>query len=323
MTLTNQNESRREVEIDGVLKRVQQHCLLVTLNVHCWQGCPQIEDAYVAYNEQELDTRVSTLPRWKLMPRSWQSKFHGLESKARTAIKTYSVPFSLRGVYIVPLVNAEELFTRLREIRELYIVLVDQFLEDYDSWIDDLKESLQEAFETVKGYIPPKQKLKYKFGIEWAIVPMGQPGNTVDDFSISDLVREAKQTMADMVMSSVETMVQQPRAELAEAIDNLVKIISKENRAALKGASLEKLYKAFQKYRSFASIIDTEGKLLNLLDNVENELEGVSTRQINRDESIRDGLLQVLGAVQTEVNMELNSKSSLDKFKRTIRLQEK
>jgi len=307
--------------VEDIMKKVQQHCLLVTLNIHCWQGRPQIDEASVSINDDELDDETATQPHWKLMPKQWRAKFQNLEGKARGLIKQYSVPFKLRGVYIVPIVDADELFGGLREVRDGYENVTSQFVDCYDEWVDALRAKYgEDKFNMAVKHIPSKKYLPHKFGIEWAIVPMGRPGDTIDDFAVSDLVREAKTTMNKMIIDSVETMIRQPREELAEAVASLTKMLSADGNGRVKTASLEKVQRSFNKYRNFAQMIGEDSAALQIMRQVDAQLDGLSPQTLNRDEQIRDDLLGVLSSLKNEIADEAKTIATFDKFKRNLEI---
>jgi hypothetical protein len=305
------------VFIDQALLQIQRHCLLVTLHVKAWVGQPTIDEANVTVDGEELDDDKATSPHWRLMPNNWKTKFKTLESRARTLIREHSVPFRLRGVHVVPITMAENLFAQLRVLKEQYEITTKMFIDSYGEWTKQLKDKLGEL--AIK-HVPLKHKLYKKFAMEWAIVPMGQPGDTIDDFEMSDLVREARDTMGKLIMESVETMITQPKQELAEAVQNLVDMIENNEKVAVRSASLDKLQKTFNKYRSFASFIDSDGRIVEMLNKVDKTMDGVSPKMINRDEDIRDGLLTALKALNKEVAEESKTLASFDKFKRAINI---
>jgi len=317
--LRNDNSSQKSVEVNNILMKVQQYCLLVTLHVHYWIGNPQIENPNVIVEEEAIDQQVAP-PRWKLMPKLWRTQFQKLETKARGIIGTYSVPFKLRGVYIVPIESAIPLFENLNEVRSQFNEVTDSFIGSYDEWVSSLKTDLgNKLFQLVKKHIPTKKKLGDKFGIEWAIVPMGQPSTNFEDYNVNTLVSEAREAMNKIIADSVETMIKQPREELVEAVNSVVGLVNADKKF-LKSSSHENLQKAFNKYRSFANIIDNDGTILNLMKNIEGQLDGITARDINRDEEVRNGLVVILNQLKTEAEDEVKSDGVLNKFKRAINL---
>lgn len=292
----------------NVLQKLQQHCLLITLHVCRWGGSSAIDGATTVVDELELDLNDSTLPRWKLLPRIWQTKFQGLEGKARALIKEYSVPFNLRGVYVVPLTVADSLFSKLEEVRDNYDDTTAQFVASYDDWVGNLKDKLGTAFNSAKKNIPSKTELKTKFSIEWAILPIGYSEN---DFSNSALITRAKETMQKLVLESIHTMIRAPRLELAHTINN---IVSGEDSKNIRSPTLEKLLKSFEKYLSFAFIVDPTGESIAHIKQIKDLIYGLSAREINRDEDLRIQLMELLKELHVELVDESKIAETFDNF---------
>lgn len=280
----------------GVLDKIQQHCLLITLNVRCWHGRPQIDEANVSIDTETLTVEDATQPRWKLMPVSWQRQFQKLESKARNLIKVYSVPFKLRGVYVVPIGEADELFGRLRDVRDRYNELVDEFVDDYDEWTTALRSKLGEArYEKASNHIPDKKRMRKKFGLEWAIVPMGKTASTV---ATSDYMTEAEKTMDKLIDESFNNIVKQPKLELIAAISKMMNSLL-NNRTTIRRPTIERLRRAIAKCRGFQQLTDDSiGSVGAAIDTINNTLDDLSPQRLNRDVELRQELVHELNDIR-------------------------
>lgn len=281
------------------IERIQQYCLLVTLHVRAWTGQPQIDGASVLVGEEQITDVDTTLPRWKLLPKGQKAKFQQLEKQARSLIKSVSVPFKLRGVYIVPLVEADELFKQLHDVKKQYQETVDEFLNNYDGWLEELRNSMAEQnFTVVRKCIPSKYELKRMFAIEWAVLPIGHPAPTAVNIGTTDLIREAYTNMGALIMESYNNMIRQPFDELNEAATGLATALS--GTTSVRRPTVTKFEKAVKKYRNFANIVGGNQDVLLKLNDIERVVDfSAPLIGLNRDQNLRQELAEILSNLET------------------------
>lgn len=310
-----------EETLDGakVLKKVMGRCLLITFTFHRWRGNYQIEDSEMLKEGKKIPKSLTTPGRWKLIPKDVNEKFNTLEAEARNTLAKYSVPFSMHGVYIVPISKADELFTKLKAIRDKLDDYVSNLYSDeaYAAILEEIEKEVGSnvaALESIKKVFPSKEEIKKKYGIVWAIAPIGSPN--VDFEDPSEFIQEAREATNKLVMNSVESMLTQPRKEVADAINNLLELLEKNkkgSKGSVRKASLDNIKEAFDKLRSFSFLADDA--LLEAMKDAEEQLD-IEPKKLNSDAAAAENLSKVLRAISEVAE---NNNATIETFNRFTR----
>lgn len=206
------------------LSAITKHVFIVLLQVSWPKLAYQIADAIVEIEidgkkasddkkKQEIAERFRTNPQWQLMPESWRKKLGNLESRARTAVNSASVQFAARGMAVVPVLRAAEVFRNLRTLRTEMQQYRDEFVGEYEKILENLKAELgDELYARAAKKLPDADAVKNKFAIVWAIVPTGGRSNVSPQQF--DLLERAINTGISLATSKKQT----PPAVLIEAL---------------------------------------------------------------------------------------------------------
>jgi hypothetical protein len=301
----------------AVIRKIQEVCVLVTLRVHRWHGKDKADEVEVQCGGNKVGKRISA-PQWELMPKKWKETFQAVESKARSILDFYSIRSPIRGSRFVPLRKAEELFEKLANIRAELDAAADKFCtpEEYEAMIKDLDTDLAGSAWVAQRHLPLLKDLRGKFGMDWFVIPIAEPGSAMTDNS-SLYVKEAQATLNKVVMESVEAMVKEPRQNLADAVARLKEQVSKDSRR-IRSDTINSVRSAFQEYQNWAFMADDQ--TLTALQELEGKLEGVKPKEINSNQSVADGLNVGLTALQNQLKDEDAILHGFNKFRRAVKL---
>lgn len=175
------------VEGERLLQEITKQVFIVVL--HC--GWPklkyQISDAIVAVagnDEQstEIAAEFRTNPQWDLLPSSWAKRLGNLESRIRSALSSASVQFAVaRGMAVLPVSRAAEVFNNLRMLRTEMETARDEFVAEYEQILATLREQLgDELYNKAAKKLPSANEIAAKFIVVWGIVPCGNRANVAD-----------------------------------------------------------------------------------------------------------------------------------------------
>jgi hypothetical protein len=179
-------------EGENLLQQITRHVFLTLLHISYPKLSYQIADAIVAVageddTKKEIAEKFRSKPQWNLLPEEWRRKLGNLEGRARGTLDAASIHFAVRGIAVLPIARAGEIFAALRSFRAEMEAFRDEFTAEYESILNELKSELDEdLYARAARKLPDKDEIKKKFGIVWAIVPAG--GSSID-ISKLNLVR--------------------------------------------------------------------------------------------------------------------------------------
>jgi hypothetical protein len=163
-----------------LLEQITRQVFIVVL--HCsWPKLKyQIADAVVAVTDEddkktEIDSEFRTDPQWSLMPAAWSKKLTNLESRIRSTLSVASIQFAAaRGMAVLPVTRAADVFRNLRMLRTEMEQQRDAFVAEYTKILATLQEKLgKELYAKAAKRLPDIKEIASKFSVVWAIVPTG------------------------------------------------------------------------------------------------------------------------------------------------------
>lgn len=307
----------RTTDTDDLVSLLQQHCMVVSLNVSWPKLANQIDNSEVVVRVNEEDIPVDksdrTAPQWVLLPAEWKKKFQKLESKSRTALSSVSIDMTGVGLHIVPAGRAEQLFRQLTELRDELYREADAFAEVYPGILSELRiKHGPDLFKRIERKLPSPEEVRRKFRIRWAVVTLGDTEH--DSITDSDMLREAKQQMRSLVAETVEEMARQPRQEIAEAIDHLTNQIREQK--MIRQGTLNGVRKAFDRLRAFDFLADSE--LLREVDAAEQMLNAYQPSDLNSNNALGQKLTEALQVTRRLATNDMEAANSVRKFRRIL-----
>jgi hypothetical protein len=179
---------------EQLLDRITKHVFLVMLSISYPKLSYQIADAVVEIKgaddeKTEIEAEFRTNPQWNLLPSAWRKKFSNVEGRARAVLANASIPFATRGITVLPVTKAGEVFSQLRELRDELQQYRDEFSDDYEQVLAALKVNLgDELYAKAARKLPTKAAIRNKFGMLWAIMPAGGSGSNISDEKLDTIV---------------------------------------------------------------------------------------------------------------------------------------
>lgn len=312
-----------------VFKKIMSRCLLVSMTFSRWRGAYQIEKAEVTTEGKTVPQEISTPGRWKLVPESFNKKLQALESEARALLSKYSVPFSMPGVYIIPLDSADALFQRLQVVRTKLEEEADNLCspENYALLLSQLHSAVngdEELYQVACKFVPSREDMRKKFGMCWPIVPIGAPNEEFAD-SPSEFIKEARAETAKMVKDAIDTLLNEPRKEFADALDNLNNILLKNlgneaKNGGVRQASIDSVRNALAKLRSFEFVADNE--LLKQMSSLDDVLKDTTPKKLNSSMVTAKALSVTLNTIANKARDDDASVQKFDRFSRSLDFEE-
>ena len=181
-------------EIDALLKGIQSHALWVSLSVSRPRMNYQISDATVSIatdqGTTQIDNEMLQSPRWKLLPDESNDKFNHLESAARRTLAGAALAFpAIKGITLLPITRASEVFQGLRRINGRFDRERQQFIEGYDQLLKDLQSKLTAVvYNKIKYKLPAKERLTSLFRIRIMTLPIGGGSTSIDQEKLAKVI---------------------------------------------------------------------------------------------------------------------------------------
>lgn len=333
-----------ETQTESLLDAVTKHVFLVMLRISWPKMSYQIDNAVVEVakegNTHLVDKNLHSAPQWRLMPEKWRKRLVSLESKARATLRNASVHFATRGVSVLPVTRAEEVFNQLREHRDQMNRYRDEFTEQYSLVLDDLKDKLDPTlYNAVLHKLPSEKAISDKFGVIWAIIPVGgskffRPEqihklrnalrdaedagvvSAVDARKMLEKFEKDQETPSQYTDAVTGHIIKEARQQMESLTREAVERMIEEPKQVLADA-VSNLLKSLNKpdrmirsgtldrvRRAFELVEGFEflatGELLDSIRECRGRLEEVSPTSLNRDRDIGSQLAQSLRAVQQQ-----------------------
>jgi Protein of unknown function (DUF3150) len=192
----------------AVLQEIKRNCFLLSVTVHRWDGKYLVRGSTVHLANTELDDKLTTAPRWKLMPETWHKRIQPFVSQVRAVVYRVGVPFK-DGVYIVPKQRARELMATVRDIRERYRSVAAEFVSAWPDIVTQLERKIcrevgEEQWFSLSQKIPIETELLKLFDIEVGLWPIGGagggiPGEMLDSLDcLKDQLSEAREAVVSL-----------------------------------------------------------------------------------------------------------------------------
>lgn len=324
-------ETQESPLAENRLRAMEEQVILLAPSFGCYRGQYQLPKSKttVELDGHEVEGGSVTTPRSKLMTNTypkdragtvWKVRLQRISNRQRALIEKYSVPFPIRGVRIVPKTAAHEFFRELDDIKRDLQEAADEFVADLDSIVDQIRENTDaEVFKAIQNKIPTdRQQMRAKFYVD--VVPVEIAGGMGDPTVLTDrdlqqhydLVREACQRK---VNEAIETMIAQPRQQLAEALANLKEVINRNGRVTSK--SFRPIHDAISKIRAFSFVANDD--LLNEMNNLEHRMRGTVPTTLNEITAANNGFAAAIDALLDEVEDAEQQAADLEEFGREYR----
>lgn len=341
-----QSVKSKGAKVVDVTSELAKSIAFVVVSVHMWRGQYHIRNAQVKVAGEELSQKMSTKPRWNLMPPKWREKFTNIDSKIKGCINKARIlnpdtdddsveellRFPVRGISIVPRNRLVALFDDLEKIEEgEFKSTVENLSNDWESVIEwarnEVKDHPPEVWNMVRAFLPTSgASAAERFNIEKIVIPIkldsGADLEYLSGTSATDYVKKMKEYGQNFTKRVADTIILGLQDELNNAVDTLVNRIGEGG--TIKNANLTMVRNVFDKYRSFDFLMTTE--LQMKMSKLAADLGEYDCKDLNQDlkdagaQSVTVRIAEHLKAVRAQCAEETAVMRAHGRGKRTIKI---
>lgn len=325
--------------------------VLLDVNVSFWSGAKILKAEDLGLKEENV-AEAYKLGRKMLIPEIVIRKFRALEAQARHIVKVNSFPFPIGNARFIPRKKFSKTTEALTKIRKKYDTQVEELIENYGRYRDEMIPIYAQAAETafltqedtqtlfniderekfkreyidqflnrIQAYYPDAQSLKSKYSLEWDIYEIALP--KMKKSKAEDIIEEEEKKAVALDEYRAQTQ-QKVGAFINEVVTTLrqdtVKICNKiatniKEGKIVKGKTLNAL-------RDF---IENFSELNFVGDTIESELEKLKTNFLDKykgEENIEDSQDELRKSLNSIINIAENMtdiNSITGEYKRTIK----
>ena len=286
-------------DITGQLAR---SIAFVVVSVHEWRGQYHIKGSKVEVSGEELSDKITTKPRWNLMPPKWREKFTNIESKLKACITRARIlnpetddddvkdllRFPVRGLSIIPRNRLVTLFDELDVIENgEWNAAIKAFSDDWLNIVEWARSEVKDneaAWNVIRMLLPASPKAAAeRFFIDKIVIPIKLDGATDLEYlagqDATQYVGKMKQYGKNFTERMVQTIIVGLQDELNGAVDKLVNRVSEGG--IIKDSNIKSVRNIFEKYRSFDFLMTYE--LQMQMSNLAQELGEYDCTDLNKD----------------------------------------
>jgi hypothetical protein len=296
-----------------VLELIQEQCVLVAVRARCWQGRHKMDDAEIHIDGHKVDDDVVGEPYWDLIPQSWRKRLLRHGPRARRKVRSWSIPFVVKGLYFVPVGQAEQCLSDVNQVQQELANDVREFVYAYPGIVAKLKEKLKDDFKRVEKKLKKQEDLWDLFEISTIPIRVslvefikGRPGT---------FIRQAKAAMTKTVNDLVEDMIAEPRKQVYEALQKLRVTLADPDKN-VRQASLDALVRKFDKLKGFAFLADD--KVVAAIQSVENQVRIADPRVLNLKGEMNETLANLVLKAEEECEEDARERRAVNQVRKRV-----
>jgi hypothetical protein len=203
----------------------------------------------------------------------------------------------IRGLYLVPQKHVETLLSALAAQHEAMRSCVTHWVQDTTAFKDKVKTKMgDEVYELVKAQIPDLSTMLASARIDMVSIPFGMAMSQLKRAGNNSFLADARARTAEMIEQVTMQLIAGPRQELADSIENLRALISRNGSVSTK--SVTPIRRAMEKLAMFDFVADP--RLASRITELSRTLDGIVPAEQNSLTSSDNGLLEVLREVAEE-----------------------
>jgi len=239
------------------------------------------------------------------MPAELEAKIDAVENEVTRALDAHAVRFrsrprnsevveeqyQIRGVYLVPATAIEPLLAILTTMDTRLKDVIREWANNPDRLHEAIRAKLGgEAYELVKSKIPSGPELLEATSLAVVSLPLGVDVDDLRTAADSQLLSRARQRTTEMLQQVSESVVAQPRQELADAISQLQDLIGRDGRVTAR--SFVPIRRAIEKLSRFDFVMDDV--LRQKIQELSRRMDALTPSDQDSRTSSDNGLLGVL-----------------------------
>lgn len=272
---------------------------LLQFETHCWQAVKRIpKDKAKKYGKDFENGWVKA--NKNLIDRNKLDDIQAYISEARKTIGAVALPFPIKGVYFVPNNSVEKINEVLSTISTNMIKSVDEFADQYSSYIDQAKEELGEESFNEADY---PLNIKSRFGINWRFFEMTVPSSITNEIKVEETRR-----FNELMQQAKQEAVLALREGFAEIVTHLTDTLSGKldgEEKRLRASSIEKVTEFFNEFQN--KNVFNDDQLEALIVKAKTIVKGVTPQDLREDQSLVKTIHKQLGEIKKELDSSTES----------------
>lgn len=295
------------------LELIQEQCLLMAVHARCWQGRHKMEDAEIHIDGHRVDDDVVGEPYWDLIPKEWRKKLLRHGPKARRKVRDWSIPFVVKGLYFVPLGQAEQCLSDVDAVRQEMTRDVREFVYAYPGIVDKLKHKMGTDFKRIEKKLKKQEDIWDLFAI--SVIPIKVSLVEFIGGRTGTFLKQAKAAMTKTVNELIEDMISEPRQQVYEALKRLRETLADPDKN-VQQRSLDALVRRFNKLKGFAFMADSN--VLDAISSVENQVKLYAPSVLNLKSVANETLGQLILKAEGECELDARERRAVNNIRQRV-----
>lgn len=333
-------------KVADITGQLAKSIAFVVVSVHMWRGQYHIKGAKVEVSGEEVSEKVTTKPRWNLMPPKWREKFTNIESKLKACITKARIlnpdtddeevgellRFPIRGLSIIPRNRLVNLFDELEKIENgEFKDTVEAFSNDWEEVVmwakNEVKDHPPEVWNIVRSFLPTSaQAAKERFYVEKIVIPIkldsGVDLEYLTGADAQQYVGKMKEYGQNFTKRVADTIIVGLQDELNNAVDVLVNRVREGG--VIKNSNIASIRNVFEKFQAFDFLMTDE--LQQQMSDLAATLGDVDCTDLNKSlkdagaQSVTVKLADSLKLIRQQCSDHMSTVRSHARGKRTLKI---
>ena len=329
-------QTEPQADTEAQLEHFLDKVFLVCPSMGWWRGMFPLpkDDVKIQIQGVELDQDRLTRNSLRLLRKDgpfnragqpWVSVFSSLEGERQAMFADGYIQFAVRGVYCVPKNKYHHLMARLygklepdekgvqrpvydssipsdepQSLAYRFNLAADEFAQDFPQIAEAIKAELKNhEWKLVEKYLPSPKSIRSRFYIHVNLLGLSNVTLT-EAAELSEYSRAVTEMTAQAararVQQAIETMVAEPRQQLADALSHLTEVARGGHANA---RSYGRVREAIEKLRTYEFLSNDD--IHRRLSELETRLVETPAARLSSDADVRDQFESFAGEVVREL----------------------
>jgi hypothetical protein len=253
-------------------------------------------------------SRERTMAGKKILDSPELKKISALRNRLGREISAIAMETSLfgSGSYLVSAVSVQRVKAHLDEFQSKFWPLVDEFIEKYEGYVNEARESLGPLFDPT-DYLKASL-VRGEFGFDYRFFTFDTPA-ALQSIS-SELFAQEQARAAEKAEIAWTEIVQGLRVGFAELVNDFNDKLAPRadgKKKAFKEMYIEKILAFIGNFREKNITNDTE--LEELVNQAEQALQGISAQDVSKKKDVRETITETFEQLRNEADEMIVEKS--------------
>ena len=266
---------------------------LVELNVSAWDGVITDDDvSQKVASDNNADSNAGTYRKKLFAGNALLKEIHRLKGAARNHVYYPStMPFKDRGPRMISNAAYPDFYTEITSVKQQFDVKVEEFLRDYDLFVDQQRGVLGDLFRPHE--YPSREAIRNKFSMQIFQTPFTHGEHFADDIYDTAL-EETRKQYDNHIRENYVNGMNKILGELRGCLENMVEKLTDKtddygadggNNKIFRDTLVPNVLKAVKLVKACNLIGDT--RISALCDRLENDLSRVTPEALRDDQFLR------------------------------------